>query len=230
MTIEFIDHALNVVLTGLLYGSEAWVIGAFGLYVATHERPTTSSATITADAKNTLVEENTENTVAESAIAKHTVTADLEVAVKGTTAEADKDVKANAEKVAIQKVITQKAVAQKAATKRDARAKASLEQSTPLLTYPTESIPTEFAPIVCEPVDWKKWKVSELRKASIAKTCGVRTRPIGSRRNLLKADLIAQYKQQLKRFTKIPTTTVSTTAPVKQKAKQKTAKRERIMA
>ncbi len=37
MTIQFIDHALNIVLTGLLYGSEAWIVSAFGLYVITHE-------------------------------------------------------------------------------------------------------------------------------------------------------------------------------------------------
>lgn len=58
--------------------------------------------------------------------------------------------------------------------------------------------------IVCVPVDWTKWRVADLRKASLAKVCGVRTRPIGSRRNLKKADLIAQYEQQLKRFTQVP--------------------------
>ena len=56
-------------------------------------------------------------------------------------------------------------------------------------------------PIVCEPVNWKKWKVSELRQASITKVCGVRTSPIGSKRKLKKADLIAQYEQNLKRMT-----------------------------
>ncbi len=58
--------------------------------------------------------------------------------------------------------------------------------------------------IACEPVNWKKWKVNDLRDASIAKECGVKTQPIGSRRNLTKADLVAQYKQNLKRLTKAP--------------------------
>lgn len=131
MTLQFIDHALNLVLTGLLYGSEVWIISAFGLYVATHERSVTSP-----------------------------------------TAEATKT-------VGSVQVIS---------------------SPTPLSTYLADPIE-----IVCEPVNWKQWKVGDLRKASIAKTCGVRTRPVGSRRNLSKGDLIAQYEQQLKRFTKAPT-------------------------
>ncbi|MFK8182476.1 MAG: hypothetical protein AB8B99_03820 [Phormidesmis sp.] len=67
---------------------------------------------------------------------------------------------------------------------------------------PLEVKPSPTQTLVCEPVNWKLWKVADLRKASVAKACGVRTRPIGSRRNLLKADLIAQYKQNLKRLTK----------------------------
>ena len=56
-------------------------------------------------------------------------------------------------------------------------------------------------PIVCQPVNWKKWKVGDLRKANIARICGVRVSPIGSSRKLTKADLIAQYEQNLKRMT-----------------------------
>ncbi|EDX86556.1 hypothetical protein S7335_4261 [Synechococcus sp. PCC 7335] len=144
MTIEFIDHALNIVLAGLLYGSEAWVIGAFGLYIATRESPSSSSA---------------------SAMFVATETTDVESKLEEIV-----------------------------------KAKSNFERSVAILPYPAE-----FAQIVCEPVDWKQWKVSDLRKASVAKTCGVRTRPIGSRRNLPKPDLIAQYKQQLKRLTKVPT-------------------------
>jgi len=128
MTIQFIDHVLNLVLTGLVYGSEAWAVVAFGLYVATCERP-----------------------AVERSLGKDTV-----------------------------KKIEKTVIA-------------------PVSTYSTESIK-----ITCEPINWKQWKVGDLRKASIARTCGVRTRPIGSRRNLPKADLIAQYEQQLKRFTKAP--------------------------
>lgn len=55
--------------------------------------------------------------------------------------------------------------------------------------------------ISCEPVNWKKWKVGDLRKANIVRACGVRISPIGSSRKLLKADLIAQYEQNLRRMT-----------------------------
>ncbi len=55
--------------------------------------------------------------------------------------------------------------------------------------------------ISCEPVSWEKWKVTDLRKASIAQACGVKSTPVGSRRKLTKADLIAQYEQNLKRMT-----------------------------
>ena len=61
MTIQFIDHALNVILAGLLYGSEAWIVSAFGLYVITHERPLASADLETTVAKNTI-----KNTVVET--------------------------------------------------------------------------------------------------------------------------------------------------------------------
>lgn len=58
--------------------------------------------------------------------------------------------------------------------------------------------------ITCQPVSWKKWKVGELRQANITHVCGVRISPIGSSRKLTKADLIAQYEQNLKRMTYEP--------------------------
>lgn len=161
MIIELIDHALNVVLTGILYGSEASIVAAFGLYVATHKRPAASSAAATIDAN-----------VVETQVTTKKVT----------------------------EVVT----------------------TTPEIELPTPVLGDLAASeIVCEPVDWKMWKASDLRKTTIAKTCGVRTRPVGSSRNLSKADLIAQYEQQLKRFTQHPVTT---------SAKQKAIKREKIMA
>lgn len=83
-------------------------------------------------------------------------------------------------------------------------------------TAPQAKSPTVLPPIVlpvasprlvvqqisCEPVNWKKWKVDDLRKVSIARACGVKSTPVGSRRKLTKADLIAQYEQNLKRMTK----------------------------
>ncbi len=147
MTIEFIDHALNVVLTGLFYGSETWIVSAFGLYVATHERPTPSYSQKKDTVSNRSVVQTKDN------------------------------------------------------TSKTTKALPIGKPPTPILTYPTEPVQ-----ITCEPINWKKWKVSDLRKANLAKICGVRTRPIGSRRNLTKTDLIAQYEQQLKRFTKSPKT------------------------
>lgn len=158
MTIEFIDHALNVVLTGILYGSEAWIVAAFGLYVATHKRPVTSSAFATID---------------------------------------------------IDAVETQ------FTTRKAVEVTSRIELPTPILSYSAAS------EIVCEPVNWKVWKVSDLRKADIAETCRVRTHSIGSSRKLSKADLIAQYEQQLKRFAKLPAT---------DSAKQKILKGERNLA
>ncbi|MEM8504001.1 MAG: hypothetical protein AAF716_12710 [Cyanobacteria bacterium P01_D01_bin.1] len=154
MTIQLIDHALNVILSGLIYGSEAWIVSAFGLYVATHERPS-----IKLDA----------------AVTKEPVVIADEVRT----------------------------------VKKASAVKANRKANLPI---PATACSVEAVKITCEPVNWKKWKVGDLRKANIAKTCGVRIRPIGSRRNLSKADLIAQYEQQLKRFTK---------APVEQKATRK---------
>jgi len=66
---------------------------------------------------------------------------------------------------------------------------------------PEIAFAVEAPPMVCQPVNWKKWKVGELRQASITRVCGVRISPIGSSRKLAKADLIAQYEQALKRMT-----------------------------
>ena len=77
-----------------------------------------------------------------------------------------------------------------------------IEEPVPLPLLPPSIVPSPTPPpIVCEPVNWKKWKVGELRQASITSVCGVRTTPIGSKRKLKKADLIAQYEQNLKRMT-----------------------------
>ncbi|MGB3769312.1 MAG: hypothetical protein WA947_22365 [Phormidesmis sp.] len=66
---------------------------------------------------------------------------------------------------------------------------------------PNTGFAVEAPPMVCQPVNWKKWKVGELRQASMTRVCGVRISPIGSSRKLAKADLIAQYEQALKRMT-----------------------------
>lgn len=76
----------------------------------------------------------------------------------------------------------------------------SIEVSPEVLPVEPEQ-PSVLPEIICEPVNWKKWKVGDLRKANITRVCGVRVSPIGSKRKLLKADLIAQYEQNLKRMT-----------------------------
>ena len=77
------------------------------------------------------------------------------------------------------------------------------KETTIKVPSPTPAHP-QVQQITCEPVNWKKWKVNDLRKASIARVCGVKSTPVGSRRKLSKADLIAQYEQNLKRMTKRP--------------------------
>lgn len=70
---------------------------------------------------------------------------------------------------------------------------------------PTETVSVvqavEVSKITCQPVNWKKWKVNELRQTNITRVCGVRVSLIGSSRKLTKPDLIAQYEQNLKRMT-----------------------------
>ena len=139
MTLSAIDQALNVLLTGFIYGSGTWIACAFCTYVMTQRRRQRMTRPVRSAQVEPPVVQSLKS--AKSAVQRE---------IEGVSVHAS----------------------------------------------PSTAV------IVCEPVDWKKWKVADLRKASIANICGVRTRPIGSRRNLPKADLIAQYKQQLKRLTK----------------------------
>ncbi len=100
------------------------------------------------------------------------------------------------EKTLSTKVFSEKSLSPKVASPKPLSAKISSKK--------ISSQKTLSQPITCEPVNWKKWKAADLRKASIAKACGVRMTPIGSRRKLTKADLIAQYEQNLKRLTRSP--------------------------
>ncbi|MGC1309684.1 MAG: hypothetical protein WA885_20875 [Phormidesmis sp.] len=130
----------------------------------------------------------------------HIATREKSVVDKGTLKQAITDTSV-AEKPVAEKPVAEKSVAEKPVTVQNALP----------LTKPTGSIEiivntAEPQEITCEPVNWKKWKVADLRKASICSACGVRIKPIGSSRNLPKANLIAQYEQNLKRFTKRPQT------------------------
>ncbi len=187
MTIQFIDHALNAVLTGLIYGSEAWIVSAFGFYVATQEYSTPS-----ADFEAVAVGE-----VGEEAI-KEAVERASEAAAQVITDEKDIVQEQDFPK---KSTVLEKATAGKKNTAKEPTKAPSVAKPPPILTYSMEPVQ-----ITCEPVNWKKWKVGDLRKANLAHACGVRVRPVGSRRNLTKTDLIAQYEQQLKRYTKVPNT------------------------
>ena len=110
--------------------------------------------------------------------------------------------KQSVETPTVSKSVVSKSVVSKSVVSKSVVSKQTTISAAPVPLLPPTVVPTpETLPIVCKPVNWKKWKVSELRQASIAKACGVRTTPIGSKRKLKKADLIAQYEQNLKRMT-----------------------------
>ena len=248
MTLSSIDQALNVLLTGILYGSSVWLACAFSLYTVTRKRMKRAAQTMLlapaaelpvaetfeesdSPAKEALLVDEQEPCIeivieqslpispkAEAQQVKPVIEATPAIKTVETTViaaetipeietietEAVKPAQATVLQLSKQtptkKSPAKKSPAKKAPAKKRAVKKESLKKSD-ILTAKTVSGSTE---IVCEPVNWKKWKVADLRKASIAKICGVRTRPIGSRRNLPKADLIAQYEQQLKRLTQKP--------------------------
>ena len=179
MSIKLIDQILNVAIASLIYGSEMWFVCAFSLYVAGRSKKAKTSAVHT-EVRTDLNKQKT---------------GDIQIII---TPSVQAEPAAKAEPVVV--APSQKAVS-----------KTTPEQSTFNLSSKTPVQPVKVAgkkaalqAIACEPVDWKKWKVGDLRKANIAKVCGVRSRPIGSRRTLPKADLIAQYEQNLKRLTKSP--------------------------
>ncbi|MEM6868773.1 MAG: hypothetical protein AAF528_10375 [Cyanobacteria bacterium P01_C01_bin.121] len=243
MTLSSIDQALNVLLTGILYGSSVWLACAFSLYTVTRKRRKRAAQTMLlapaaelpvaetfeesdSPAKEALLVDEQEPCIeivieqslpisskAEAQPVKPVIEATTAIKTVETTVIAAETIpeletiETEAVKPAQPTVLqlskqppTKKSSAKKAPAKKHAVKKESLKKPD-ILTATTVSSSTE---IVCEPVNWKKWKVADLRKASIAKICGVRTRPIGSRRHLPKADLIAQYEQQLKRLTQTP--------------------------
>jgi len=183
MTLNSIDQAVNVVLTGLIYGSGAWLACAFSFYVVTQQRKKKAMRPVF------LLAPASEMTVVTSFEESDPLTKELLF------------VKHQAPSIEI--IIEQPLpVAPNVGVERPVFTPA--KQPAEEIDTSTDQVLHNPIEIVCEPVDWKQWKVADLRKASIARVCGVRTRPIGSRRNLPKADLIAQYKQQLKRMTKAP--------------------------
>lgn len=226
MTIKLIDDALNIAITGLIYGSEIWLACAFILYVmrskerkirkagllisqpgiaitihpakATPEIPIDETLTETSPVERSL--ERLPLSVGESVFETRSVldaefVLDAKPVVEGIAKKGKAIASRAAEKTSAVKtlVVSQKPSSKKIVSQNSLPQKAASQQ----IVRPE---------IVCEPVDWKRWKVGDLRKASIYKACDVRIRPIGSRRNLPKGDLIAQYEQNLKRLTKQPPT------------------------
>lgn len=283
MTIELIDNTVNAVLVGLVYGGEAWLVGAFILHVAkrwrqaaqakqetqiavkesisvknlqsksmkqgfiemtildsgdknakpqsialqsiTSQNVTSPNAHKNNAHKNTEPQEiSTPSVTAVPTVSASTTSSGTTSSGTASSSTVSSDISSDTDTL-IKEPFTQKGLCQ-----GPTKSALSINLKTPTViqsdqnqkqTVPSKlrdkrsakRLPLEVKPstetdIVCEPVNWKLWRVADLRKASVAKACGVRTRPIGSRRNLLKADLIAQYQQNLKRLTK--------PAPVKQ--------------
>lgn len=204
MTIKLVDQALNVAITSLIYGSEIWLTCAFSLYVARR-------ISLKAKAQNTALADCVKSPdlakiqfeATDAAVEKAQLDTALEKPVDKTilakaVVESSLEVKTQDVKTNVTKPLSLK----KKATKKGAIKKAVSEKE--IIEKETVGTETVTFQISCEPVNWKLWKVGDLRKASIYRACGVRIRPIGSRKNLPKANLIAQYEQNLKRLTKLP--------------------------
>ena len=174
MTIQSVEQALDSAIALLMYGSGAWFSYSLLAFIITRPRKTVKETTVKTESS-------------------YTGSISIEVMPRLMPREESKEksVEEWVEKP------TEKSVKHSSIEVTVPAAKTPAVP-VPLLLPPAVPAPAPL-PIVCEPVNWKKWKVDELRQASIAEVCGVRTSPIGSSRKLKKADLIAQYEQNLKR-------------------------------
>ena len=175
MTIQFIDQVLNIAISSLVYGSEIWLAYVFSLFVATHQLESLKQP---AERKTQRV---------------------------SSTADSVRSSKLSQQEIEPQAIETQVTAPGKVTAKETA-SKTKQQVALSAAVSPASQVcpPIQQQQITCEPVNWKKWKVDDLRKASIARACNVKSTPVGSRRKLTKADLIAQYEQNLKRMTKQP--------------------------
>ncbi|PZO56955.1 MAG: hypothetical protein DCF15_07725 [Phormidesmis priestleyi] len=189
MPLKLIDQALTALISLLIYGSEFWFTLAFTLYVATHQHANEKLEKALPAAKTPILEKDISIPV-QTFIPVQTI----------VVSEKAPSTKVFSEKF-IPSDLSLKAASPKVRAPKSLSAKIS---ATKISSAKVFSVTTVAQPIICEPVNWKKWKAADLRKASIAKVCGVRMTPIGSRRKLTKADLIAQYEQTLKRLTRSP--------------------------
>ncbi|MEL7052515.1 MAG: hypothetical protein AAGM45_12090 [Cyanobacteria bacterium J06588_5] len=178
MTLSAIDQALDVALAGILFGSVTWIAAAFSIFVVTHKRKQKRTSTLAA-----LPAARVKPMLAPASVPLLQLESASVPLLQPEPLQAEPS---------LEIIIEQ----------QTPRVRSSQPQSVATRAPKTQKPTVQRLEIVCEPVNWKKWKVADLRKASLAKSFGVRTRPIGSKRNLPKADLIAQYEQQLKRLTK----------------------------
>ncbi|MEL6816024.1 MAG: hypothetical protein AAFP03_14625 [Cyanobacteria bacterium J06598_3] len=224
MTIKLIDDILNIAIAGLIYGSEIWLTCAFVLYVLrAKERKTKTIGLNTPQPGITITIEPVGTSLSQAVITQELDEQPLEEIPLEEISLQEQSLKIQPLEVSSEtqpKVVTVNKANQDSTPKQAGMiASSRLDKTLPVKrlavtqrTFPKKVVSpnkivsqtTVRQDIVCEPVDWKRWKVGDLRRASIYKACGVRIRPIGSRRNLPKSDLIAQYEQNLKRLTKKP--------------------------
>jgi hypothetical protein len=215
MNIKLIDQGLNVAIASLIYGTEVWFLLSFSLYIAKRQtaKRHAQAASLASLASSHLVSSQADK---ETVSTPKALTRAIESPVETYQSPEKGSIQISiTQPVAIQESVTiqesvaiQKSVAiQESVVEHESVAEhKSVEHKAVARKYKPKATEHQvhYQTISCEPVNWKQWKVSDLRAANMARACGVKIRPIGSRRNLTKADLIAQYEQNLKRLTKSP--------------------------
>ena len=187
MTIQLVERVLDWAIALFMYGSGAWLSYAAIRFVVT--RPKASDGT--AVEERPIFEAATAGSISIEVVEG----AGFEEEERGAIAETLLEVPLSSTEP-----VAESFDSDPSETETSVEMSVDKPVTLPLLSPSIVSAP-EISPIVCEPVNWKKWKVGELRQARITSVCGVRTTPIGSKRKLKKADLIAQYEQNLKRMT-----------------------------
>jgi hypothetical protein len=212
MNIKLIDQGLNIAIAGLIYGTEAWFLCAFSLYVAARRAKANAAASLSSESlsSESLSSESSLTSLSLESSEAPAVADQSLFSESSSMVESDKavEIPVNDEiskkmEPGILEISIVHAVPARASVVETQFTEAQFAEAqfTEAHRSDRKLIPEAIA---CEPVNWKKWKLSDLRATNIAKECGVKTQPIGSRRNLNKADLVAQYEQNLKRLTKAP--------------------------
>ena len=186
MTIQSIEQALDGAIALLMYGSGAWLSYSLAAFVVTRSKASVNQDLLaTQKSSARLASPQAAGPAFEAAVSKGSIS--IEVMPEATTAISTVETATESETTEPLQAVFPEPIAVELPL-----------SSQSLVIQPTQP---KTPSIVCEPVNWKKWKVGDLRESSITQVCGVRTSPIGSSRKLKKADLIAQYEQNLKRMT-----------------------------